>query len=62
MITLDQAFANVDNVVADAPMNRAQHAALIESIKIIREAAYPLQEVEPVEDENDGGTDSGTDS
>lgn len=77
-ITLEQAFHNVDNVVADAPMNRAQHAALIESLKIIKEAAYPKPEddgpsiKEPVgdrplcddkpEDKSDGGTDSDTDN
>lgn len=61
MITLEQAFQNVDNVVAEAPMSRNQHAALIESIKIIKAAAYPKDDAEESEDENNGGTDSSTD-
>ena len=66
-ITLEQAFANVDNVVSEALMNRKQHSALIQSIQIIKEAVKPSKEdelakeeiKEPVEegDEEDGGTD-----
>ncbi|MBW8002544.1 MAG: hypothetical protein FVQ80_11060 [Planctomycetes bacterium] len=62
MITLEQAFQNIDNVVAEAPMSRKQHLILIESIKMVKEAAYPLKEVALVEDENDGGTDSNPDN
>jgi hypothetical protein len=63
MVTLEQAFGNVDNVVAEAPMSRKQHLILIESIKVIKEAAYPeLDEPEePEGDDDDGGTDSNPD-
>lgn len=62
MVTLEQAFNNVDNVVAEAPMSRKQHLILIESIKVIKEAAYPLQKiVEPEGEEEDGGTNGSTD-
>ncbi len=53
MITLEQAFQNIDNVVAEAPMSRKQHLVLIESIKIVKEAAYPsVKEVEAPESVN----------
>lgn len=62
MITLEQAFQNVDNVVAEAPMSRKQHLALVESIQIIKAAAYPKDDAEEPEDEDNGGTDSSTDN
>lgn len=61
MVTLERAFNNVDNVVAEAPMSRKQHLILIESIKVIKEAAYPLQKIVEPEGEEDGGTNGSTD-
>ncbi len=40
-LTLEQAFTNVDNVVANAAMTRKEHMALAESLQIIKTAAYP---------------------
>lgn len=45
MIVVEQAFKNIDNVVANATMTRKEHMILVESIQVIRKA-IPGPEVE----------------
>ncbi len=47
MITLEQAFGNIDSVVANVALTRKEHMILVESMQVIKKATMPLKEVMP---------------